>query len=88
MVVGNALIVYSDEAFEYEARLESLLRGRATGGIARPLAVEGRIRLEYEATGEEERTWGVLEGSAVPQPLIGVLEWPAVGPSCFLLADY
>ena len=40
-VLGDAPMVYGDEAFKYEASLESLLCGRATGGIARPLAVGG-----------------------------------------------
>ena len=40
-VIGGAPMVYGVEAFDYESRLESVLRGRATGGIARPLPVGG-----------------------------------------------
>ena len=48
------------------------------GYIARPLAVEKHIRMEYEADGKGGRPWDALEGSSFPQLSVGALQWPAV----------
>ena len=74
-------MVYGVEAFGSITRRGRrwCCAGGQLGCIARALAVEGRIRSEYEAAGERGHSYEALEGSVVPQTSVGALERPAVG---------
>jgi len=48
-------MVYGVEAFEYEGKLECVLRGRATGLHHEGVGRGGRIRSEYGAADEGEQ---------------------------------
>lgn len=70
----GAPMVYGVEGFEYEARLECVLSGRATGLHREGVGRRGRIRSEYQATGERGHLYEVMDGSAGLQESVGVLK--------------